>query len=191
MSKAFVFKVAIKGLENKINREIELDENSTINDLACAVLASFNSLGYHMYTIKHNGNKYEKSEDDKYLALYGFKNACTIKICDLNLDEDNEIIMDYDLHDHITFVIRFVKEEGKAFEYPIVINGMGSGMIEGVSGSILKDIINDIDEKGFSKYNYTKEYGFNLKYDYRNFDLKQLKSCFKVKFLEIRDNKIV
>ncbi len=186
MNKALVFKVVIKGLEDRINREIALDENMTINDLAASILTAFNSLGHHEYTVKYNKDKYEKSDDEKYLALYGFKNASTTKLCDLNFGEDNVMQMDYDLHDCITFEIEFLRTVDKNLSFPMVLNGIGSGMIEGINGKILKDIIEDIELKGFSKYSYTKEYGLNIKYDYREFNLEKLKSEFKDKYLKMR-----
>ena len=186
MNRLLVFKVFIKGLEDKINREIAINENMTVNDLAASVLAAFNSLGYHEYTIKHNGDKYEKSDDEKYLSLYGFKNASTTKLSDLDLEEDNVIVMDYDLHDCITFLIELLRKEDEALDYPAVLNGVGSGMIEGISGKILKDIVDDIELKEFSKFSYTKEYGVGQKYDYRDFDLEKLKSEFKDKYLKMR-----
>ena len=49
MSKILRFRVNIKGLDDKMYRLIEISENSTIADFAYTILASFNSLAYHLY----------------------------------------------------------------------------------------------------------------------------------------------
>ena len=54
MNKIMKFKVEIEGLEEKIWREIEIADHMTIADLAYTILASFNSLAYHLYKIEYN-----------------------------------------------------------------------------------------------------------------------------------------
>ena len=49
MKKVLKFKVSIEGLEDKIYRIIEINDAKTIADLAYSILASFNSLAYHLY----------------------------------------------------------------------------------------------------------------------------------------------
>ena len=51
MDKILKFKVGIEGLENKIWRVIEITNRMTVADLAYTILASFNSLAYHLYKI--------------------------------------------------------------------------------------------------------------------------------------------
>ena len=47
MAKVLTFKVGIKGLEDKIWREIEITDRRTVADLAYTILATFDSLAYH------------------------------------------------------------------------------------------------------------------------------------------------
>ena len=53
MKKVLKFKVSIEGLEDKIYRIIEINDAKTIADLAYSILASFNSLAYHLYKIDY------------------------------------------------------------------------------------------------------------------------------------------
>jgi len=53
MSKVLTFKVGIKGLEDKIWRKIEITDRRTVADLAYTILATFDSLAYHLYDIKY------------------------------------------------------------------------------------------------------------------------------------------
>ena len=57
--KVLMFKVGINGLKNKIWRVIEVTDKMTIGDLAYAILASFNSLAYHLYSITYKDRKYK------------------------------------------------------------------------------------------------------------------------------------
>ena len=48
--KVLMFKIEINGLKNKIWRVIEVTDKMTVGDLAYSILASFNSLVYHLYS---------------------------------------------------------------------------------------------------------------------------------------------
>ena len=70
MDKVLKFKVGIEGLEDKIWREIEINNRRTVDDLAYTILATFDSLAYHLYNIKYKGYTFdcfgstEVDEDD-------------------------------------------------------------------------------------------------------------------------------
>ena len=53
MTKVLTFKVGIEGLEDKIWRKIEITDRRTVADLAYTILATFDSLAYHLYDIKY------------------------------------------------------------------------------------------------------------------------------------------
>ena len=56
MDKVLTFRVEIDGLENKICRKLEITDRRTVADLAYTILASFNSLAYHLYDIVYKNN---------------------------------------------------------------------------------------------------------------------------------------
>lgn len=62
--KVLMFKVEINGLKNKIWRVIEVTDKMTVGDLAYAILASFNSLAYHLYSITYKDREYKCYIDD-------------------------------------------------------------------------------------------------------------------------------
>ena len=53
MSKVLTFKVEIKELEDRIWRKIEITDNKTMADLAYTILATFDSLAYHLYDVTY------------------------------------------------------------------------------------------------------------------------------------------
>ena len=62
--KVLMFKVGINKLEDKIWRVMEITDKMTVGDLAYSILASFNSLAYHLYSITYKGGKYKYYIDD-------------------------------------------------------------------------------------------------------------------------------
>ncbi len=62
--KVLMFKVGINKLEDKIWRVMEITDKMTVGDLAYSILASFNSLAYHLYSITYKGRKYKYYIDD-------------------------------------------------------------------------------------------------------------------------------
>ena len=59
MTNVLSFKVEVEGLENKIWRKIEITDTRTVAELAYTILASFDSLAYHLYNIRHNNIRYD------------------------------------------------------------------------------------------------------------------------------------
>ena len=179
MTKVLTFKVEIEGLEDKIWRIIEITDKRTIADLAYTILATFHSLAYHLYDIKYKNKVYDCwidiEYDDRDIEPV---NATITKLSSLNLKENDIMKMDYDTGSTITFNITYLKEsefkKGNGMHYPQIIDGAGYGMIDDITIEELKDIIKDIDKKGFSNYQCLCIDGRNTKiYDYREFDLRK------------------
>ena len=59
MTNVLSFKVEVEGLENKIWRKIEITDTRTVAELAYTILASFDSLAYHLYNISQNYIRYD------------------------------------------------------------------------------------------------------------------------------------
>ena len=66
MTKVLTFQVGIEGLEDKIWRKIEITDRRTVADLAYTILATFDSLAYHLYDIKYNNKVYDCWIDIEY-----------------------------------------------------------------------------------------------------------------------------
>lgn len=177
MSKVLTFNVAIEGLENKIWRKIEIVDTNTVADLAYTILASFNSLAYHLYNIEHADTRYEcMVELDEYPCEKEIKDAAKIKLNEIDFSVSSEMIMTYDFGSPTTFVITYLGvsevENVKNKNYPYIKDGAGLGMLDDISSYELVDIVNDIDKKGKSVHYFTPGYEIKDKYDYRYYDNK-------------------
>lgn len=88
MTKVLTFKVEIEGLENKIWRKIEITDKKTVADLAYTILATFDSLAYHLYDIEYKNKIYDSwiSIEDDYSGIQKL-NATTTSLSELELKE--------------------------------------------------------------------------------------------------------
>ena len=179
MTKVLTFKVEIDGLENKIWRKIEITDRRTVADLAYSILASFNSLAYHLYSINYKEKIYDcwVCIEDDHSEIPPI-NAVITKLSGLGLKENDHMEMEYDTGSTTMFKITYLDskpfEKGNGMHYPYIIDGKGSGMIDDITSDELKKVVDDIDKKGKSNYYALEMDGRRSKiYDYRKFDLSK------------------
>lgn len=192
MTKVLIFQVGIEGLEDKIWRKIEITDRRTVADIAYTILATFDSLAYHLYDIKYNNKVYDCWIDIEYDHRdVELVNATVTKLSDLGLKENDAMEMNYDTGSTTTFKITYLgsremeKYNGK--HYPYIIDGAGRGMLDDLCDFELKEIVDDIDKKGYSEHYFTPGYERTIKYDYRNFDIKNNNALLKGLVLDIKN----
>lgn len=178
MTKVLIFKVEVELLEDKIWRTIEITDRSTVADLAYTIIVTFQALGDHLYEIRHNGKIY-----DSFIAIEDYHgkekliNATKTQLNNLNLKTNDKLIMNYDTGSTITFNLTYLGsrsfEKGNGMHYPYITGGAGLGIINDYTNFELKEMVDDIDRKGKSNYQYISMFLTYKDYDYRNFDLKK------------------
>ena len=180
--KKLIFKVWVEDLDDKIYREIEISDEMTLASLAYVILASFNTLAYHLYDIKYNGETYDCNVAvDEYRSE--LKDATKVLLKDIKFD-DSEMIMDYDFGSTNTFIIKYIgSDDNNIKDYMHIKDGKGSGIIDDISSYNLKDIVEEIDLNGKSNIFYTGGYEEDEMYDYRKYDInldnKRLPALYK------------
>ena len=90
MNEILTFRIGIEGLENKIWRSIEIPCRRTVADLAYTILASFNSLAYHLYDIEYKDYLFDCwicPEEDPYFDE--LSNAVVTKLSELKLKKND------------------------------------------------------------------------------------------------------
>lgn len=191
MAKVLTFKVGIEGLEDKIWRCIEITDRRTVADLAYTILATFDSLAYHLYDIKHGNDRYDCMIDPLDLREYNFKDAVRTKLSDVDFENNNKMIMEYDFGSTTTFIITFLEsrniEKYNGNHYPYIVDGAGRGMIDDMCDFELKEVVEDIDKKEYSDHFFTPEYERKIKYDYRYFNIKNNNALLKGEILDIKN----
>ena len=191
MAKVLTFKVGIEGLEDKIWRCIEITDRRTVADLAYTILATFDSLAYHLYDIKHGNDRYDCMIDPLELREYNFKDAVRTKLSDVDFENNNKMIMEYDFGSTTTFIITFLEsrniEKYNGNHYPYIVDGAGRGMIDDMCDFELKEVVEDIDKKGYSDHFFTPGYERKIKYDYRYFNIENNNALLKGEILDIKN----
>lgn len=191
MAKIFTFQVGIEGLEDKIWRKIEITDRRTVADLAYTILATFDSLAYHLYDIKHGNDRYDCMIDPMDLRNYNFKDAIRTKLSDVDFENNNKMIMEYDFGSTTTFIITYLEsrnmEKYNGNHYPYIVDGAGRGMIDDMCDFELKEVVEDIDKKGYSEHYFTPGYERKIKYDYRQFNIKTNNALLKGLVLDIKN----
>ncbi len=191
MAKIFTFQVGIEGLEDKIWRKIEITDRRTVADLAYTILATFDSLAYHLYDIKHGNDRYDCMIEPLELEDCHFKDAVRTKLCDVDFDNNNKMIMEYDFGSPTTFIITYLEsrnmEKYNGNHYPYIIDGAGRGMLDDMCDFELKEVVEDIDKKGYSEHYFTPGYERKIKYDYRYFNIKNNNALLKGEILDIKN----
>ena len=116
----------------------EIADKMTVGDLAYSILASFNSLAYHLYNITYKDREYNCYIDDDLLfddeiAL----DASQSILRDIELNDNNTMEMKYDFGSTKTFKIKYLGsrelEENDKTYYPTIIDGAGNGMLDDIS----------------------------------------------------------
>ena len=192
MAKVLTFKVGIEGLEDKIWRKIEITDRRTVADLAYTILATFDSLAYHLYNITYDNKIYDcwVCIEDDYSDIPKV-NATITKLKDLELKENDTMEMEYDYGSTTKFKIIYLGctdlERGNGSHYPYVVDGEGRGMLDDMCDFELKEIVEDTDKKGYSEHYFTPGYERTIKYDYRNFNIKNNNALLKGLVLEIKN----
>ena len=181
-TQVYRFKITYEGCEDKIWRIAEVSSNYTLAKLGYMVLATFDTMAYHMFEMHYKGVSYLLTEEeieaiedfDKegiYLLLHMYNiNKLKMRIGDV-------IKMIYDLGCEQVFNIELVEisemQKGQGRAYPKIIDGAGHGIIDDMSVDELLDVINRTDTDGHSEVYYSP-YGFEgvPEWDYRNFSIK-------------------
>ena len=191
MTKVLTFKVEINGLEDKIWRIIEITDRRTVADLAYVILASFDSLAYHLYDIKYKDKIYDSwiCIEDDHSGIPKI-NATITKLSNIDFKENDTMKMEYDTGSTTTFRIKYIGsrdiEKHNGMHYPHIADGAGQGMLDDLCDFELKEIVDDIDKKGYSDHYFTPGYRSNRIYDYREFDIAKNNLHVKRYFWKIK-----
>lgn len=181
-TKVYRFDVLYKGLENKINRTIDASENYQLSKLGYAILASFETLAYHLFFVECDGVRYEIPMNEEFED----KNTVdprSIKLKQMGLEPGSSMTMIYDYgceqEFYICLVDVFEMDSGTSSNYPRVVSGKGKGIIDDMPADALKKVINRIDKNGESNQMYRTPYDTEEVWDYRKFDLQSANTSLK------------
>ena len=170
-------KIKYIGCEDKLWREAQISSNAHLCDLGYMILATFDTMAYHLFNITYKGVTYELPSDEEEVA----EGKCVffVKLSELNLKIGDKLTMIYDFGCDQEFEIEVTDIQpmgrGQGRAYPKIIAGEGRGIIDDMSADDLAELIQQIDKTGSSGIQYAGD-GIifdNLPdWDYRNYSLE-------------------
>ena len=167
----YTFKVTYEGCENKIWRVFEVSSNYDLARFGYMILASFDTMAYHLFHIECDSIQYETAieNDGEYPLLQ------EAKLSKLNLQIGQHMEMVYDFGCEQEFDIELIKiadmSKGAGRAYPRIMDGAGRGIIDDMPVYELMEIINKTDKNGKSDFKITTELGDKRIWDYRDYDM--------------------
>lgn len=180
-AQVFTFKITYADCDNRIWRTAAVSSNFTLAQLGYMVLATFDTMAYHLFEMKFKNTTYflteedfedlpeEENENYNLLSLY--------KIGNLNMNAGDKIEMTYDLGCNQVFDIELMEisemPKGSERAYPKILDGAGRGIIDDMPASELLEIIRKIDSGERSGIHYSGDgYADGPEWNYRNYELE-------------------
>ncbi len=196
-AKIYTFKITYAGCDNKIWRTAAVSSNHTLAELGYTVIATFDTMAYHLFAMKYKNTEYFLSEDDLYDMpesedeKYGLLGQHKIGTLGLEIGDTVEMIYDFGC-DQI-FVIELLEigdmPRGHGRAYPKILDGAGYGIVDDMSASELLEAIEKTDKDGHSGIFYdSDEFSDPIEWDYRKYDINADNVLLKVRIDDIRSS---
>lgn len=178
MTNVYTLKITYVGCENRIWREAKISSNAYLCDLGYMILATFDTMAYHLFSISYNGNTYELPSEEEVFP--DDRMVFTVRLSALDLKIGDKLIMEYDFGCSQDFEIVVTDIEpmgrGQGRAYPKIMAGEGRGIIDDISADELMDVIHRIDQTGSCNIRYAGDavsFVDDLPtWDYRKYDIK-------------------
>lgn len=192
----YSFKITYTGCDNKIWRIATVSSNYTLAQLGYLVLATFDTMAYHLFEMNYKDTTYFLTEEDvedllcvetKKFDLLGFT-----KVGKLGMHTGDVIEMTYDQGCCHVFEITLLEigdmPKGCGRAYPKILDGAGCGIVDDMPPEKLAETIRKIDLDGHSGINYSSN-GFTdvPEWDYRNYSIDLDNALLKGTIERIRD----
>ena len=192
----YTFKITYADCDNKIWRIAAVSSNYTLANLGYMILASFDTMAYHLFEMKFKGTTYFLTEED-FEDLPNYDNERydlfgVHKIGTLGLNVGDTIQMTYDLGCCQVFNIELLEINdmlrGHGTAYPKILDGAGRGIVDDMPAFELLEAIRKTDENGHSEIYYSSSCSVNApEWDYRNYRVDWDNTLLKGIIDRIRD----
>ena len=177
MTVVHTLKIKYIGCEDKIWREAQISSNAHLCDLGYMILATFDTMAYHLFNISYKGVTHELPSDEEKIP----EDKCLffVKLSELNLQIGDKLTMIYDFGCDQEFEIEVTDIQpmgrGQGRAYPKIIAGKGRGIIDDMSADELAELILQIDKTGSSGIQYAGDgiiFDNMPDWDYRNYSIE-------------------
>lgn len=191
MTNVYTLKITYADCDNRIWREAQISENTYLSDLGYMILASFDTLAYHLFCIHSEklDATFELPNEDEEIELC--ECLFCIKLKDMHLEIGDKLQMVYDFGCDQTFDIEvtdvFPMPRGAGRAYPKIIDGAGKGILDDVPAFETLDIIKRTDANDKSNHYYMDYFEREMIWDYRNYNIEYDNALLKGKIEQIAE----
>lgn len=188
MADIYTFRVVYEGCENRIWRELQISSNAPLSKLGYTVLATFDTMAYHLFSISYDGDSYELPDEDTEIS----ENECLFRVklsdLDLHIGSKMEMVYDFGCEQEFSMEVTDVQpmKRGAGRAYPKITAGAGLGIIDDMPSDELLALIQDIDKNGSSSFYYEAKRP-EIVWDYRKYDMELDNLLLKGEIEEIAD----
>ncbi len=192
----YTFKVTYADCDNKIWRTTAVSSNYTLAELGYMVLATFDTMAYHLFEMKYKGTTFFLTEEDFEDLPYNEDEPYDVlglyKIGKLGMNIGDTIEMTYDFGCEQVFNIELLEigdmPKGHGRAYPKILDGAGRGIVDDMPAFELLEVIKKTDADGHSWIFYSSSGFDNVpEWDYRNYDINTDNCLLKGIIDRIRD----
>ena len=148
-TQVFTFHMAYAGLEDRIWRDVEVSSKMRLDQLGYVVLATFDTMAYHLFEIEFRGKVYpvpDMETPTEQLDPADF----TLGELAPEIGETMELIYDFGTEQHFLLTLTAVRDmkrgEGRRFPWVAAMNGRG--IIDDMPVWELEELIKQIDKNG-------------------------------------------
>ena len=170
-AQVYTFRITYEGCDNRIWRTFEVSSNYDLARLGYMVLSSFRTKAYHLFNIEYKDVIYETViENYGQFPLLQDKKLSELK---MQIGEHLHMLYDFGTEQHFDIELINISDmpKGTGRAYPRVIDGEGRGIIDDMPVYELMDIIEATDKNGKSDFIITTEFGNEMVWGYRNYNI--------------------
>ncbi|MCD7731617.1 MAG: plasmid pRiA4b ORF-3 family protein [Oscillospiraceae bacterium] len=192
----YTFKIIYAECDNKIWRTAAVSSNYTLAELGYMVLATFDTMAYHLFEMKYKGTSFFLTEEDFEDLPYNEDEPYDLlglyKIGKLGMNIGDTIEMTYDFGCEQVFSIELLEisdmPKGHGRAYPKILDGAGRSIVDDMPAFELLEAIKKTDADGHSGIFYSSSGFDNVpEWDYRNYDINTDNCLLKGTIEQIRD----
>ena len=188
MTNVITCKVTYEDCENRIWRELQISSNAYLCQLGYAILATFDTMAYHLFSITYNDTSYELPDEDEEITPEECLFCAKLEELEFSVGDKLEMVYDFGCEQvfaiEVTAIAPMPRGSGRA--YPKIIAGEGCGIVDDLSADELLEIIHAIDADGESSFYYEGKRP-DVLWDYRRYDLKADNALLKGEIEDIAD----
>lgn len=179
-AKVYTFHIAYAGMEAQLWRDVEVSSKYRLDQLGYLVLATFDTMAYHLFEIEYRGETYALPDPDNPPEFQDLA-AYTLEMMALTPGEQLELVYDLGTEQHFLMTLIDVREmkRGEGRHFPWVTGMQGRGIIDDVPAEDLKEIVRQIQENGktekpiyYSRYGFAENSRMQAPWDIDRFDLE-------------------